>query len=336
MPTNPRDQILRLATRNKRFLDRLDLQMTREVNKAYGAARRELVGLIRERRAALLQGTFRGERSTRERELARDVTLLQQIEGRLATLTEETGGIIQTSWDESISYANELSEEEIAAVLEGLDADQVVGLPGIGDLRFSTSMIDFSAVEIGLEESLAAIQQSQAQTARVLRTELRTGLLRGESFDDLVKRLMAANGSVFSRGRLSALLGARRNVIYANNGSRQAWYEYWGQEIPGLEKQAVAAIDQDTTNCCLRVHGQIQPLGDPYELKGTPRFAPKIAFPPFHWNCRTSSTAYHRDFERGAQVTTTDMRRAARAEIRARRDGSREEIHPAHATSGRG
>lgn len=335
MPTNPRDQILQLAQRNTRFLDRLDVGMARDVNAAYAAARRELVGLIEERRAALLQGTFRGERSTRERELARDVTLLQQIEGRLATLRQQTAGIFEDTWGEAISYANELSEDEIAAILEGLDADQVVGLPGLGQLRFSTSMIDFTAVEIGLEEALAAIQQSQAQTASVLRSELRTGLLRGESFPDLVKRLMAANGSVFSRGRLSALLGARRNVIFANNASRQAWYEYWGQEIPGLEKQAVAAIDENTTDCCLRVHGQIQPLASPYDLKGRPRFADKIAFPPFHWNCRTSSTAYHRDFERGARITTQDMVEAARAERRARRDGSREEIHPAHATSRR-
>lgn len=50
------------------------------------------------------------------------------------------------------------------------------------------------------------------------------------------------------------------------------------------EKQAIAAIDQKTTDCCLRVHGQIQPLDKPFILDGYPRYSDKIDSPPFHWN----------------------------------------------------
>jgi hypothetical protein len=50
------------------------------------------------------------------------------------------------------------------------------------------------------------------------------------------------------------------------------------------KKQAIAAIDQNTTDCCLRVHGQIQPLDKPFILEGTPRYADKVDAPPFHWN----------------------------------------------------
>lgn len=332
MPS-PRDDILKLVARDQRFMDQLDARMGREITRTYAAARRELVGLITERRNALYTGTFTGDKATRLRELARDMGLLQQIEARMQALRAQAGGIAQGAWKEAMTQGQEVSAEELEILLHGLRDGAALTTPA-GSVTMSLGAIDFISVEIGLEESLRALTQSQAQTAAVLRAELRQGLLRGDSFDDLVKRLLAANGSVFARGRLSAMLGARRNVITANNGARQMVYGYWQERIPGLSKQAVAAIDENTTDCCLRVHGQVQPVSKPYVLTGTPRFADKMMYPGFHWNCRTSSVAYHRDFERGARVTTADMTGAAAAELKARREG-REEIHPAHATSRR-
>jgi len=101
------------------------------------------------------------------------------------------------------------------------------------------------------------------------------------------------------------------------------------------EKQAIAVIDANTTDCCLRVHGQTQPLDKPFILEGTPRFADKLDSPPFHWNCRTATSLYTvRMEEKG--VTTAEMTDAAMAEMEAReRTGTREEIWPAHSTSRR-
>jgi len=53
-------------------------------------------------------------------------------------------------------------------------------------------------------------------------------------------------------------------------------------------RQAVAAIDEKTTNCCLAVHGQIVKMEGHFHLTGTPRFADYMKDPPFHYNCRTS------------------------------------------------
>lgn len=53
-------------------------------------------------------------------------------------------------------------------------------------------------------------------------------------------------------------------------------------------RQAVAAIDEKTTNCCLEVHGQVVRLDGRFHLTGTPRFADYMKDPPFHYNCRTS------------------------------------------------
>lgn len=98
-------------------------------------------------------------------------------------------------------------------------------------------------------------------------------------------------------------------------------------------RQAVAAIDERTTDCCLRVNGQIAPLDGDFSLTGTPRFADHIHAPPFHWYCRTATALIRTDSIDDA--LTQSMREAARAELAARRDGSRKEIHPAHARSGR-
>ena len=98
--------------------------------------------------------------------------------------------------------------------------------------------------------------------------------------------------------------------------------------------QAIAAIDERTTDCCLRVNGQEQPLHQPFHLTGTPRYADYIDNPPFHWSCRTASATVHRaDL---GDALTQQMRAAGKRELNARaRTGGRAEIHPSHARSRR-
>ena len=117
----------------------------------------------------------------------------------------------------------------------------------------------------------------------------------------------------------------------------------WGWAVqahgrPGQQpwlKQAVAAIDERTTDCCLQVHGQIAPLDGQFHTTGEPAFAEYQDGPPFHWTCR-SATALVRPEDAG-DALTQEMVDAARAERRARAEtGKRQEIHPASATSRRG
>lgn len=99
-------------------------------------------------------------------------------------------------------------------------------------------------------------------------------------------------------------------------------------------KQAIAGLDERTTDCCLRAHAQIVKMDQPFRLVGTPRYADFIQWPPFHWYCRTSgATILKEDRE---DVLTEEMALAARAEIDARETtGERVEIHPASALSRR-
>lgn len=81
-------------------------------------------------------------------------------------------------------------------------------------------------------------------------------------------------------------------------------------------RQAIAAIDQVTTDTCLRVHGQTAELDGDFTLTGTPRFADKQRRPPFHWGCRTSVALVLRS--EADDSLTARMRKAGRDERRFR------------------
>lgn len=66
-----------------------------------------------------------------------------------------------------------------------------------------------------------------------------------------------------------------------------------------LMKLAVASLDGRVTECCLNVHGQIVPFDKPFQLTGTPRYADKLPWSPFHRFCRTSIAIYHPEYDKG-------------------------------------
>lgn len=82
-----------------------------------------------------------------------------------------------------------------------------------------------------------------------------------------------------------------------------------------FRRQAIAGIDERTTNCCLNVHGQIVDIDADFVLTGTPRYADRQKDPPFHAWCRTSVILYLPEFD---QNYTAMMREAAQLERAAR------------------
>jgi hypothetical protein len=129
--------------------------------------------------------------------------------------------------------------------------------------------------------------------------------------------------SVAARWLTTATLGS---FVATTNRGTQGRDEYL--------KQVICAIDERTTNCCLNANGQVKPVDKPFELAGTPRFADRMMWPGFHWFCRSATALVHRD-DVGDRLTR-EMEEAARAELKAREDGSRKAIHPAFSASRRG
>lgn len=96
----------------------------------------------------------------------------------------------------------------------------------------------------------------------------------------------------------------------------------------GFRKQAVAALDNRTTDCCLRVHGQVQPLNKKFHLTGEPRYADEIDWPPFHGYCRTSVALYQAEYDDGL---TERMRSGADKILDERARGIRRDRYPVDA-----
>jgi hypothetical protein len=143
-------------------------------------------------------------------------------------------------------------------------------------------------------------------------------------------------GTEERQGPLSAAAVIALGTLWIGAAALAGWD--WAVGVvggPGREiwlKQAIAAIDERTTECCLRVHGQVVPLDGEFHLTGRPRFADYKAAPPFHWRCRTA-TALVRPVDAGDGLTQ-GMLSAALAELMARDvTGGRVEIHPANAWS---
>jgi hypothetical protein len=127
----------------------------------------------------------------------------------------------------------------------------------------------------------------------------------------LANDLAAGRVSVWREGANALELQSQRNIGTVALGVAAIYY-LAGQARSERQwlKQAVAQIDSSTTDCCLRVHGQVQPLEKPFELRGTPRFADEMMHPRFHWRCRTDELLWSEDLDAVGE-SRVEMRKAA-------------------------
>jgi len=119
------------------------------------------------------------------------------------------------------------------------------------------------------ERAILATLATGADPALILGGDTTVGLLRPDTVIREGTHWLATAAGL-------ALIGALRPAMQATGRA-------WG-------KQAIAAIDGVTTECCLRVHGQIVPEDKKFHTTGSPAFAEYQDWPDFHWNCRTSGT----------------------------------------------
>ena len=234
-------------------------------------------------------------------------------------------------------------EGRFAATVEGFVADQLGTLQSV---RTGVADMDRRALRADSKRMADAMLADRPMWVAQLSTSFLTELARtqatGDDWQTARERLLSVD-----------LVNGRASVTRASGNSLalEADLDVWtlAMALAGnaferagkrsrteFRKQAIAAIDDRTTDCCLRVQGQIQRLNDPFVLTGRPRFADRLQGPPFHWRCRTATTLYTVEME-AVGVPTADMVEAARAELAARaRTGIKVRIWPSHATSGRG
>lgn len=283
-------------------LERAETAAARQVAEAYNRARRELLASLLE-----LWTTPGPVTPADAQRLLRTLGLLDEIDRRLLEIEQEAGVILRNV----VIDAEERALEDIRREVGDLPANVRQDMRSY--TRINNVMIE-QYVPVAVDDIRLASQALRLQ----LRRELQIGLLQGESFPALISRLMSVDDpSVFRNGRLSAERAARRLVVQAENAAKQGYLAQVRRQIPAVRKQAIAAIGGNTTDCCLRVHGQIVEVDEPFVLTGTPRFADRMQYPGFHWNCRTTIVMHHPAFEAGA-MSTERLRADAQAEQRRR------------------
>jgi len=245
-----------------------------------------------------------------------DVADPRIIELRLRRFEYDALLMVDGWLDEAFGIGNEQASEQLSA--RGFVASALLAL-AVPAMQLAKQAID------------AALK---SQTVRVLALA-KLGTDPALIFGDITRPGILAPGPMvreIARWLVVVANHAHEEVInqtLADAGERP---EDWG-------KQAIAAIDERTTETCLLVHGQVKPFDEPFELSGKPwdqaqfyGFSNKQ--PPFHWWCRDTLALIL--MSEAHDHMTQRMRAAADAELLARVDGSRQEIHPANAFSRRG
>lgn len=236
------------------------------------------------------------------------------------TLRDALGGLrvaVRNTARESLSAAVSVGQEQALRQAAAWDLPRSVGLgPAVDTAAMETAWLGTVDGQIAAALALAA---TGADEAEIVGDEDRAGVLRPAP--------VVAEGSRWVAGAVTAAMIGWWDWFFEERGREQARSNW--------RHQAVAAIDKRTTDCCLRVCGQIQPLDEPFHLTGTPRFASEQMAPPFHWYCRSAEVILPADA--ADDELTTGMRDAARRELEARgpEGKNRVEIHPAHARSRR-
>lgn len=158
-------------------------------------------------------------------------------------------------------------------------------------------------------ELVRSLLLSDAETEQIVGSEDRSGILR---YSD-ISALAVSYAASFVWDGFTGLLD---------------FFNQSGGTV--YKKQAVAALDERTTDCCLRVHGQIRDFWRPFDLEGVPRYANKMQFPAFHRYCRTAVALYDGIYDNGI---TQELERSAQVILNERSAGGSGYRHPADAYS---
>lgn len=278
------------------------------------------------------------------RQAERDNRKLKSLFGRSIGSKAKPRGAILSAYRQG--------RRQIAQLLKGNASDIEVS-NALSDFSLNVSVIIDDAVRQAIElgkassvaqlaayadEGVSFLASRQSPNLQLFTASPRAAIERQMA---VIRGLIASNASieeiVGDDVRLGVMQPApvQRDTANFTAIAAAAGFSYW---LNGSQpetrpqsvfmKQAIAGIDERTTDCCLRVHGQVQPIDKPFELRGTPRYADKVQNPPFHNYCRTSTALYMEQWDDGL---TEQMRQAARLETEARDKANYKAPHPANA-----
>lgn len=222
----------------------------------------------------------------------------------LQGLSNNARGVILTAVTASVALGIESADVQISAYFDEGETAQIVRQ------RANVNQLA-TAPTAQLTQQLTAVAAlivAGAASSEIVGDGTRLGLLQPAPIQNELARWMRQGVS-----------SGFNDWIFGDVGSRRP--------LPFM-RQAVAGIDERTTDCCLKVHGQIVGIDEPFKLTGTPRYSTEQHDPPFHPYCRTSVALYLPDYDDGF---TDMMRKASILERKARESDNYEAPHPINA-----
>jgi len=212
----------------------------------------------------------------------------------LANMRQEIRGVGLLAVNASVTQGSESAQIQASAYQ---DAGQVMALayeqPDQGPL-VTGFMTEF---ERQAQAICALVASGAYDEQRIIGDEARLGILQPNP--------VAVNGAEWIATALSMAL-----LTWWVGRDREP------KEKTDFQKQAIAVVDDVTTDCCLKVNGQIRDFKKKFTLTGTPRFANKMSWSPFHHRCRTSIALYLESFDFGI---TDAIVEASKAELAKRK-----------------
>lgn len=177
------------------------------------------------------------------------------------------------------------------------------------------AVTDGSQIGIGLTAATAQMERQVTAATAMLASGADIEMVIGN--DAQIGVLQPASVTKDAAYWLTWLAWLGFKGVVGRYGGDRPWY-----------KQAIATLDDKTTDCCLKVHGQIQPLHKDFHLTGEPRYADYLPGPGFHWWCRSAVSLYQEEFDLGL---TDRMRESAAVIVAERAAGGSGYRHPVSA-----
>lgn len=206
----------------------------------------------------------------------------------LLSFVEARASILNTA----VAHALEVAANDIRAIVVAQIAKEASAL-AIPEKSFGAP--DVSIIEKKIDDAVSRIQSWNGRWSADLQNQLKTGILRGESYREIsnrvgaVSRTNSGESTAVAKARAHMLANVRYAVVNASNAARQEAYQGAIDEGTKVQKLWWANIE----NCCIscaKLHGQIVDMDKDFRwkrlgLRITP-FEERLPHPPLHPNCR--------------------------------------------------
>lgn len=186
----------------------------------------------------------------------------------LDRLIDDTERLARSALDDAADSGAAAAEDQVALLPQMDRRIRVRPVPAL--LRDSAIGAVIGVLTAQRAQVLSLVATGRATAASIIGTDASPGILNP------VPVALATTDQVVAIGQ-APLTRALAPATPASAG-RPVYY-----------LQAIAGIDERTTECCLNIHGHAVPIGGLFHLTAMPRYADYLPGPPFHKWCRTAT-----------------------------------------------